>query len=117
MRQGGSLRHRGSSQSDSRQRDEPAVLGETPEPRIALSRVASERGMPSRLLLGGHKPAGALRSSKRRAPLVSISEFRELQFQVKELQQLLRKKLLEIEILKEAMRAAQKPTSTRRYRR
>ena len=97
------MRHRGSSQSDSHRRDEPAILRETPEPRIALSRAASERGMPSRLPLGCHKPTSALRSSKRG---ISVSEFRELQLQVNELQRLLRKKLLENEILKEAMSTA-----------
>jgi len=94
-----------------------SILGETREPRIALSQDASEHGMPSRLLLGCHKPASALRFSKRRESVVSASEFRELQFQVKELQQLLRKKLLENEILKEAMSAARKRSgaSTRRH--
>jgi hypothetical protein len=75
--------------------------------------------MPSRLRLGCHKPANALRLSKRSEPAVSVSEFRELQFQVKELQRLLRKKLLENEILKEAIGTARKQSasSTRRDRR
>jgi transposase len=118
MRQGGTLRQRGSTGSNSHRRDELAILGEAPEPRIALSRAASERGMTSRLLLSCHSPVSALRSAKWAEPLVSGSEFRELQLQVKELQRLLSKKLLENEILKEAMNAARKRSvrSTRRYR-
>jgi hypothetical protein len=108
MRQGIILHQRASSHSDSSRRDNPAILGETPESRIALSRAASSRGMPSRLLLGCYDSSSAFRSSKWAEPLVSVSEFRELQMQVKELQQLLRKKLLENEILKEAMSGSQK---------
>ena len=44
--------------------------------------------------------------AKWRKPAVSASEFRELQFQVKVLEQLLRKKLLENEILKEEISTA-----------
>jgi transposase len=76
--------------------------------------------MPSKLLLGRRNAVGAPRFSKRSEPTVSASEFRELQVQVRELQRLLRRKLLENEILKEAMSAARKRSgrrSTRQYRR
>ena len=67
--------------------------------------------MPTRLLLGSHGSTRDVRSSKRSEPVVSASEFRELQLQVKELQRLLKKKLLENAILKEAISAARKRSS------
>lgn len=75
--------------------------------------------MSSRLLLGPAKAVGAPRFSMRGESMTSTSELRELQVQVTELQRLLKRKLLENEILKEALAAARKQSrrSTRQDRR
>jgi transposase len=128
MRQGGTLRHREAlprspSKGLAAQRrrrssadEKPSILGETRQAGIVLSGVPSEHGMPSRLLLGCNKSASAWRSSKQGEPVVSVSAFRELQFQVTEMQRQLKKKLLEIEILKEALEVARQSSDSCAHR-
>ena len=49
---------------------------------------------------------GALQAAKSEEPLVPLSEVKQLQKQIRELQRLLGKKTMEVEILKEALNVA-----------
>ncbi len=82
-----------------------AIVQETYEPDVTVSLVARRHGVAPNQLFRWRKLAaqGALTATSAGEEVVAASEYRALQNQVRELQRLLGKKMLEAEILKEAL--------------
>jgi transposase len=85
-----------------------AIVAETYEPGVTVSLVARRHGIaPNQLFLWRRLASqGALTATQSEEAVVTASEYRSLQSQVRELQRLLGKKTLEAEILKEALEVA-----------
>src|SRR6201996_6705773 len=81
------------------------MVQETYQPGMNLSQVARANGVSPSLLFRWRKlsGAGALQAVGAEEAVVPASDYQEAQRQIKELQRLLGKKVLENEILKEAV--------------
>jgi transposase len=82
-----------------------AIVNETYEPGVTGSLVARRHGIAPNQLFHWRKLAdqGALPAAGRGEEAVPASDYRALQNQMRELQQLLGKKTLEAKVLKEAL--------------
>ena len=88
-----------------------AIIQERYEPDATVSIVTRRYGIQPNQLFTWRKLAsqGALTATAAQEDVVPASEYRSLQNQVKELQRLLGKKMMEGEILKEALEIATGP--------
>ncbi len=82
-----------------------AIVTETYEPGVTVSLVARRHGIaPNQLFLWRRLAAqGALTAAGAEEEVVPASDYRALQNQLRELQRLLGKKSMEVEILEEAL--------------
>ena len=85
-----------------------AIIAETREPGMTVSLVARRHGLAPNQLFTWRRLAeqGALTATQAEDEVVPASAFRAQQEQIRELQRLLGKKVLENEILKEALEVA-----------
>jgi transposase len=85
-----------------------AMIAETHEPGASVSLVARRHGVAPNQLFTWRRLAekGALTATQAEDEVVPASVFRAQQEQIRELQRLLGKKTLEVEILKEALEIA-----------
>ena len=85
-----------------------ALITETMEPGMTVSLVARRHGLAPNQLFTWRRLAeqGALTATQAEDEVVPASAFRAQQEQIRELQRLLGKKVLENEILKEALEVA-----------
>jgi transposase len=88
-----------------------AIVAETYEAGVTVSLVARRHGIAPNQLFRWRQLAaqGALTAAGAEEEVVAASDYRALQNQVRELQRLLGKKTLEVEILKEALDVAAGP--------
>ena len=88
--------------------EKKAMVQETEQPGMSVSAVARKYGIHPNQLFRWRKLAeeGALSAVGADEGVVPASEARELKKQIRELQRLLGKKTMEVEILKEAVRIA-----------
>ena len=84
------------------------IVEETEQPGMSVSYVARKHGISPSLLFKWRKlyHDGALTAIDANEPVVAASEVKHLKKQVRELQRLLGKKTMEVEILKEAVEIA-----------
>ena len=87
------------------------MVAESREPGATVSLVARRRGVSPNQLFTWRRLAeqGALTATQAEEEVVPASSFRAQQEQIRELQRLLGKKTLEVEILKEALEVAAGP--------
>lgn len=87
------------------------MVAESREPGATVSFVARRRGVSPNQLFTWRRLAeqGALTATQAEEEVVPASSFRAQQEQIRELQRLLGKKTLEVEILKEALEVAAGP--------
>ena len=87
------------------------MVAESREPDATVSLVARRRGVSPNQLFTWRRLAeqGALTATQAEEEVVPASSFRAQQEQIRELQRLLGKKTLEVEILKEALEVAAGP--------
>lgn len=88
-----------------------SIVVETYEPDATVSLVARRQGVALNQIFRWRKLAaqGALTATSAHEDLVAVSEYRDLQNQIRELQRLLGKKALEAEILKDTLEVATGP--------
>jgi transposase len=88
-----------------------AMIAETYEPGATVSLVARRHGVAPNQLFAWRRLAndGALTATEAQEEVVPASAYKALSEQVRELQRLLGKKTLEVEILKEAIEIASGP--------
>jgi transposase len=81
------------------------MVAETREPGVTVSLVARRRGVSPNQLFTWRRLAeqGALTATQAEEEVVPASAFRAQQEQIRELQRLLGRKTMEVEILKEAL--------------
>lgn len=81
------------------------MVAETREPGVTVSLVARRRGVSPNQLFTWRRLAeqGALTATQAEEEVVPASAFRSQQEQIRELQRLLGRKTMEVEILKEAL--------------
>ena len=84
------------------------IIEETEQPGMSVSYVARQHGISPSLLFKWRKlyREGALTAIDANEPVVAASEVKRLKKQVRELERLLGKKTMEVEILKDAIEIA-----------
>lgn len=84
------------------------MVAETHEPGVTVSLVARRRGVSPNQLFTWRRLAdqGALTATRAEEEVIPASAFRAQQEQIRELQRLLGKKTMEVEILKAALEVA-----------
>mgnify|MGYP000977016590 FL=1 len=84
------------------------IVEEAEQPGMSISFVARQYGIHPNQLFSWRKLAheGAFTAVRAGEEVVPLSELKELRLQVRELQRLLGKKTMEVEILKDAVRIA-----------
>jgi len=84
------------------------IVEEAEQPGMSISFVARQYGIHPNQLFSWRKLVheGAFTAVRAGEEVVPLSEVKELRFQVRELQRLLGKKTMEVEILKDAVRIA-----------
>lgn len=94
-----------------------AMVQETYEPDVTVSLVARRHGVQPNQLFHWRKLAaqGALTATSAQEEVVAASDYRALQSQIRELQRLLGKKSMEVEILREALDVAAPKKQTLRF--
>jgi transposase len=88
--------------------DKKALVAETEQPGMSVSAVARKYGIHPNQLFRWRKLAheGAFTAVRAGEDVVPLSEVKELRAQVRELERLLGKKTMEVEILRDAIRIA-----------
>jgi len=88
--------------------DKKALVAEAEQPGMSISAVARKYGIHPNQLFRWRKliQEGAFTAVRAGEEVVPLSEVKELRAQVKELQRLLGKKTMEVEILRDAIRIA-----------
>lgn len=88
--------------------DKKAFVAEAEQPGMSISAVARKYGIHPNQLFRWRKliQEGAFTAVRAGEEVVPLSEVKELRAQVKELQRLLGKKTMEVEILRDAIRIA-----------
>jgi transposase len=88
--------------------EKKAFVAESEQPGMSVSAVARKYGIHPNQLFSWRKliQEGGFTAVRSGEEVVPLSEAKELRFQVRELQRLLGKKTMEVEILKDAIRIA-----------
>jgi transposase len=88
--------------------EKKAIVEETEQPGMSISSVARKYGLhPSQLFTWRRlMHEGALSAVKAGEAVVPVSEAKELRLRIRELERLLGRKTMEVEILKDAIRIA-----------
>jgi transposase len=88
--------------------DKKAIVSEAEQPGMSISSVARKYGIHPNQVFHWRKlmHEGAFTAVRAGEDVVPLSEAKELRTQVRELQRLLGKKTMEVEILKDAVRIA-----------
>ncbi len=88
--------------------EKKAIVEETEQPGMSISAVARRYGLHPNQLFKWHRlmHEGALSAIKAGEPVVPASEAKELRSRIRELERVLGRKTMEVEILKDAIRIA-----------
>jgi transposase len=85
-----------------------AMVQEAEQPGMSISAVARRHGIHPNQLFGWRRlmQEGALVAAGSNEPVVPLSEVKELRYKIRELERLLGRKTMEVEILKEGLQIA-----------
>lgn len=88
--------------------EKKAIVEETEQPGMSISSVARKYGLHPNQLFTWRRlmHEGALSAVKAGEPVVPASEAKELRLRIRELERLLGRKTMEVEILRDAVRIA-----------